>query len=115
MGGLFLSCWSNILQSWGRAGEISSYRGRGDEEVLFLVFVGGPDWGGVEELFNLREGGRGRIVGGRGREREGGRGREEVGREREGGGREGGRREGEGGRRREREGEGGREGKKSGM
>ena len=52
----------------GRAGEISSYRGRGDEEVMFLVFVGGPDWGGIEELFNLREGG-GRIVGGRGRGR----------------------------------------------
>ena len=37
---------------------------------MFLVFVGGrgPDWGGVEELFNLREGGR---EGGREREREG--------------------------------------------
>ena len=62
---------------------------------MFLVFVGGPDWGGVEELFNLREGGRERIVGGRGRGRgrEGGRGR---GREGEEGGR-------------------GRKGKKSGM
>ena len=59
---------------------------------MFLVFVGGPDWGGVEEFFNLREGGRERIVGGRGR----GRGRE-------------------GARRRGREGGRGREGKKSGM
>ena len=41
---------------------------------MFLVFVGGPDWGGVEELFNLREGG-GREGGGREEEgREGGRG-----------------------------------------
>ena len=61
---------------------------------MFLVFVGGPDCGGIEELFNLREGGRGRIVGGRGRgrEREG----EDSGREREG-------EEGEGGGGRERE------------
>ena len=44
---------------------------------MFLVFVSGPDWGGVEELFNLREGERGRIVGGRGREREGGGGEED--------------------------------------
>ena len=54
---------------------------------MFLVFVGGPEWGGIEELFNLKEGG-GRIVGGRGRGRgrEGGRGRGRGrGREGEGG------------------------------
>ena len=64
---------------------------------MFLVFVGGPDWGGIEELFNLREGGG--EDSGREREREkvgreGGRGREGEGDE-EGVGREGGR-EGEG-------------------
>ena len=37
---------------------------------MFLVFVGEPDWGGVKELFNLREGGREREgEGGRGRGR----------------------------------------------
>ena len=40
---------------------------------MFLVFVGGPDWGGIEELFNLRERGRGREgEGGREGGKEGG-------------------------------------------